>query len=49
MRLAPEDGALLDSVAAMVPAVRRLVLARIALRIGLEVIRKNPAKALLAG
>jgi hypothetical protein len=46
MRLSPEDGELLDAVAALVPVVPRLTLARIALRIGLEVIRKNPARAL---
>jgi hypothetical protein len=46
MRLSPEDGELLDAVAALVPVVPRLTLARIALRIGLEAIRQNPARAL---
>ena len=46
MRLSPEDGRLLDSVSALVPVVPRLTLARIALRIGLEVIRQNPARVL---
>jgi hypothetical protein len=46
MRLSPEDGQLLDSVAALVPVVPRLTLARVALRIGLEQIRQNPARAL---
>jgi len=46
MRLSPEDGRLLDSIAALVPVVPRLTLARIALRIGLEAIRQNPARVL---
>jgi hypothetical protein len=46
MRLSPEDRQLLDSVAALVPVVPRLTLARVALRLGLEIIRRNPAQAL---
>lgn len=46
MRLAPEDVELLDSVAALVPVVPRLTLARAALKIGLAHIRQNPARAL---
>ena len=46
MRLSPEDGQLLDSVAAIVPVVPRLALARLAMRIGLKHIRQNPARAL---
>jgi hypothetical protein len=48
MRLSPDDRHLLDSVAALVPVVPRLTLARVALRLGLEVIRRNPAEALAA-
>lgn len=46
MRLSPEDRQLLATVAALVPVVPRLTLARVALRLGLEAIRKNPAQAL---
>lgn len=46
MRLSPEDRQLLDDVGALIPIVPRLTLARVALRLGLEVIRKNPAQAL---
>lgn len=46
MRLYPEDSQLLNSVAALVPVVPRLTLARVAMRLGLEQIRKNPARAL---
>jgi len=46
MRLSPEDYQLLDGVAALIPIVPRLTLARVALRLGLEAIRKNPAQAL---
>jgi hypothetical protein len=46
MRLSPDDRALLDSVSALVPVIPRLTLARLALRLGLEVIRQNPARAL---
>lgn len=46
MRLSQEDLRLLDSVSALVPVVPRLTLARIALRIGLEAIRQNPARVL---
>ncbi|HEX2870015.1 MAG TPA: hypothetical protein VHP33_02140 [Polyangiaceae bacterium] len=46
MRLSPEDRQLLETVGGLVPVVPKLTLARIALRIGLEVIRKNPAQAL---
>lgn len=46
MRLSPEDRQVLDAVAALVHVVPRLTLARIAFRLGLEIIRKNPAQAL---
>lgn len=46
MRLSPDDRKLLDHVSSMVPVIPRLTLARIALRIGLETIRQNPAQAL---
>lgn len=46
MRLSHDDRRLLDGVSALVPVVPRLTLARIAMRIGLEVIKENPAKAL---
>jgi hypothetical protein len=46
MRLSPDDRQLLDSVSALVPVIPRLTLARLALRIGLEAIRQNPARAL---
>jgi hypothetical protein len=46
MRLLPKDSQLLNSVAALVSVIPRLTLARIALRIGLEQIRQNPARAL---
>jgi hypothetical protein len=46
MRLSPDDRQLLDSVSALVPVIPRLTLARLALRLGLEVIRQNPARAL---
>ncbi len=46
MRLSAEDSHLLDSVAQLVPVIPRLTLARLALRIGLETIRQNPARAL---
>jgi len=49
MRLSQEDRELLDRVASSVPAVPRLTLARIALRIGLDAIRQNPARALAGG
>lgn len=47
MRLSPEDRQLLDAVGALVQVVPRLTLARIALRIGLEAIRKNPMQVLM--
>jgi hypothetical protein len=46
MRLSPEDRQLLETVSGMVPVVPKLTLARVALRIGLDVIRRNPAQAL---
>jgi hypothetical protein len=46
MRLSPSDDELLDSTAALIPAVPRLTLARVAMKLGLEQIRKNPARAL---
>jgi hypothetical protein len=46
MRLTAEDEQFLDSVAALVPVAPRLALARVALRLGLEQIRQNPARAL---
>lgn len=46
MRLSPDDSELLGSVAALVPVVPRLTLARVAMRLGLEQIRQNPARAL---
>jgi hypothetical protein len=46
IRLSPDDRHLLDSVSALVPVIPRLTLARVALRIGLQVIRQNPAQAL---
>ena len=48
MRLTFEDDAALDRVAEMVPAIPRLTLARMALRIGLTEIRKRPARAMSA-
>jgi len=48
LRLSPEDGAALDRIAKLVPAVPRLTLARMALRIGVEEIRKRPARAMSA-
>lgn len=47
MRLTPEDSRALDSVAALVPVIPRLALARVAMRLGLEQIQKNPARALV--
>lgn len=49
MRLSLKDRRLLDVVAALVPVIPRLTLARVALRIGLEVIRENPHWALTNG
>ena len=49
MRLSPEDLNLLDSVSDLLPAVPRLALGRLALRIGLETIRRAPARALMSG
>ena len=46
MRLSQDDRQLLDSVSTLVPVIPRLTLARLALRIGLETIRQNPARAL---
>lgn len=46
MRLSSDDRQLLDSVSSLVPVIPRLTLARLALRIGLEAIRQNPARAL---
>jgi hypothetical protein len=46
MRLSADDRQLLDAVSALVPVIPRLTLARLALRIGLEAIRQNPARAL---
>jgi hypothetical protein len=46
MRLSPDDRQLLDSVSALVPVIPRLTLARLALRIGLEAIRQDPARTL---
>lgn len=46
MRLTPEDSQLLDSVAALVPVVPRLTIARVAMKIGLKQIRQNPARAI---
>jgi hypothetical protein len=46
MRLSAEDDRLLRAVAALVPIVPRLTLARVALRLGLEAIRQNPTSAL---
>jgi hypothetical protein len=48
MRLSPDDRQLLETVAGLVPVVPKLTLARLALRIGLETIRRNPAQALAA-
>jgi len=46
MRLSPGDKQLLKSVAATVPVIPPLTLARVAMRIGLEVIRQDPSRAL---
>lgn len=46
MRLSEEDKRLLDSVAAQIPIVPPLTLARAAMRIGLETIRADPKRAL---
>jgi hypothetical protein len=46
MRLSLDDKRLLDAVAAQVPVVPALTLARIAMRIGLAAIRQDPARAL---
>ena len=46
MRLSVEDKKLLDAVSNLVPAIPRLTLARLALRIGLDVVRKSPSRAL---
>jgi hypothetical protein len=46
MRLSHDDRQALDAVSKLVPVVPRLTLARVALRIGLEVVRQNPAHAL---
>lgn len=46
MRLTQRDLATLEEVAERVPAIPRLTLARLAMRLGLEVIRNNPAEAL---
>jgi hypothetical protein len=46
MRLSPDDSASLDQVAQLIPAIPRLTLARMALRIGLEEIRKRPTRAI---
>jgi hypothetical protein len=43
LRLTDDDRSRLDAVAARLPVVPRLTLARIALRMGLEVIAKNPS------
>ena len=48
MRLSSEDGDALDRVAKLIPAIPRLTLARMALRIGLEEIRKQPARTMTA-
>lgn len=48
MRLSRKDRQLLDDVGALIPIVPRLTLARVALRLGLEAIRKSPAQALEA-
>ena len=46
MRLSMEDCVLLEKVSTAVPAIPRLTLARLALRMGLDAIRQNPARAL---
>ena len=46
MRLSVDDRKLLETVSAMVPVLPTLTLARVALRIGLETIRRDPARAL---
>jgi hypothetical protein len=43
LRLSDEDRRRLDAVAAKVPIVPRLTIARVALRMGLEEIGKNPS------
>lgn len=48
MRLSLEDGDALDRVAKLIPAIPRLTLARMALRIGLEEIRKQPTRTMVA-
>jgi hypothetical protein len=46
MRLSADDDKLLRSVAAQVPVIPPLTLARVAMRIGLEIIQKDPARAI---
>jgi hypothetical protein len=47
MRLSPDDRELLDSVSAAIPIVPTLTLARLAMRLGLEILRQDPARALM--
>jgi len=46
MRLTQRDRAMLAAVAKRIPTIPRLTLARLALRLGLSIIRANPAEAL---
>jgi hypothetical protein len=46
MRLSPDDLELLREVSALVPVIPPLTLARVAMRLGLQTIRQNPARAL---
>lgn len=48
MRLSLEDDATLEQISELIPAVPKLTLARMALRIGLEEIRKRPTRAMAA-
>lgn len=48
MRLSAEDKARLDAIAKRLP-IKRLTIARVAMRIGLDAIAKDPAVLLTAG
>lgn len=47
MRLSESDYKLLHSVAAQVPVIPPLTVARVAMQIGLKIIQKDPARAAL--
>lgn len=46
MRVTSDDAALLDLVSEMIPMAARLTIARAALRVGLETIKRDPSRAL---